>query len=90
MFRRANGVYYLHHNETGQQKSLATMDEQEANRLFHAANEARQTPALNIELGKAYLRGSNPALVTRTWKTAMDELCSHGKSAKPKALPTRT
>jgi len=64
MFKRNNGIYYIQHSETNEQRSLKTNDAQEANRLFNAANQARRAPALNIEMGKTYLRGANPALLT--------------------------
>lgn len=80
MFRR-NGVYYLHNNATGVQRSLGTKDKEQAKRLFAAENHAKQETALNLELGKVYLRGADPKLATRVWQEVMDELSSHGKPA---------
>ena len=55
LFRR-NGVYYSQDSATGQQKSLRTRDEAEAQELVNARNEAHQQPALNLHLARAYPR----------------------------------
>jgi hypothetical protein len=60
-------------------KELGTNNKREAEKIISAENEARHAPALNLELAKAYLRGTNPAMTTRTRDSAMDELSSHGK-----------
>ena len=79
MFRRKNRPsYYIQNNHTGDQRSLNTADRKQAERLLHAANEAREAPALNIELGKLYITHGDPQMATRTWQDAMDELCSYG------------
>jgi hypothetical protein len=80
MFKR-NGTYYVQNNQTGKQKSLRTTDKAEANSLLEAQNRARQPAAVNLEIGKAYLRAADPAITARTWQVAMDELASHGKTA---------
>jgi integrase len=77
-YRRDKKNYYLCDNRTGERKTLNTADEQEADRLLHAANEARQTPSLNLQLGKVYLTNSDPSLAKRTWQDAINELSSHG------------
>ena len=51
MFKRKSGVFYIQENGTNIQKSLGTDDPFEAEKLLHAANEARQSPALNLQLG---------------------------------------
>lgn len=81
LFRRNKTNYYLQNNETGEQKSLGTTDPHEAQKLLNAANDARQTPALNLQLGKVYLTNASPEIGKRTWQTVIDELCSHGISA---------
>jgi integrase len=78
LFRR-NGVYYSQDSATGQQKSLRTREEAEAQKLVNARNEAHQQPALNLHLARAYLAASDPAFVERTWQTVMDQLQARGK-----------
>jgi hypothetical protein len=81
MFKRDNGNFYVQENGTYIQKSLKTKDPIEAERLFHALNESRQAPDLNLELGKAYLTNADPTLVKRKWKDVIAELCSRGKAS---------
>ena len=80
LFRR-NGVYYSQDSATGQQKSLRTREEAEAQKLVNARNEAHQQPALNLHLARAYLAASDPAFVERTWQTVMDQLQARGKAS---------
>ena len=81
LFRRNKTNYYLQNNETGEQKSLGTSDPQEAQKLLNAANDARQTPTLNLQLGKVYLTNASPEIGKRTWQTVINELSSHGISS---------
>ena len=76
--RQRNGVYLIQNNSTGEQRSLRTKDKDEANRLLEAENNARKSPALNIELAKVYFRASDPRMESRTWQAVMDELSGHG------------
>src|ERR1035438_2209275 len=80
LFRR-NGVYYSQDSATGQQKSLRTRDEAEAQKLVNARNEAHRQPVLNLHLARAYLAASDPAFVERTWQTVMDQLQARGKDS---------
>ncbi len=80
LFRR-NGVYYSQDSATGQQKSLRTREESEAQKLVNARNDAHQQPALNLHLARAYLAASDPAFVERTWQTVMDQLQARGKQS---------
>ena len=82
MFKR-NGRenFYIQNNSTGEQKCLGTSDRHEAERLLAAHNEARHAPALNLQLGKAYISHADPNMATRTWQEAIQELCSHGIEA---------
>jgi integrase len=79
LFRRRGGVYYAENNSTGEQKILRTRDRHEAKRLLDAYNST--STALNLELGRVYLRAADPKLASRTWQTAMNELSSHGQEA---------
>ena len=80
LYRRGNtGNYYLQNNQTREQRSLGTKNRQEALKLLFAENQVAQSPALNLEIGKAYLTHANPKLATRTWGEAISALASHGK-----------
>jgi integrase len=80
MFKRRNRpTFYLENTITGEQKSLGTADEEKAQRLLNAQNEARQNPAMNLQMGKLYMTNADPKTATRTWEEAMNELASHGK-----------
>lgn len=65
MFRRG-AVFYCEDRNTGQQKSLLTRDEAEAQRIIHAKNDAVQQPLMNMVLAKTYLAAQDPKLITRT------------------------
>lgn len=82
--RKRSGVYYIQNNSTGEQRSLKTKDEETATRLWECENNARKPAALNLELGKVYLRASDPAITTRNWQVVMDDLSSHGKESSQK------
>jgi hypothetical protein len=74
LFRRSNGVFFVEDRITRRQESLRTKDRAVAARLFHAKNEAHQQPALNLQIARAYLMAVDPAIATRTWQHAMDEI----------------
>jgi hypothetical protein len=79
LFKRTrSGVYYIQNNSTREQRTLGTKDKETAKRLWETENNARKAPALNLELGKVYLRASDPAMASRNWQEVMDELSSHG------------
>jgi hypothetical protein len=80
LFKRS-GVYYVQNNQARVKKSLRTTDKNEAKRRLQAYNETRQSPALNLEMAKVFLRGAYPKLETRTWRDAMDELSTDGKKS---------
>jgi integrase len=74
MFRRGE-VFWCQDNETGKQETLRTKDRSTAERVLHAKNEAQQQPIVNLQIARAYLQASDPAVATRTWKVVMDEAC---------------
>jgi len=51
----ASKVFYIEDTVTLRQESLKTKDKNVAQRLFQARNEARQQPALNLQLARTYL-----------------------------------
>jgi hypothetical protein len=74
-YRRAKtGRFYIHDSLTGKQDSLHTSDRATAVRLLHSRNEAEQQPAVNLQIARAYLAATDPAIGTRTWRYVMDEL----------------
>jgi hypothetical protein len=66
MFRRSE-VYYCEDRTTGQQKSLRTRDEAEAQRIIQAKNDAVKLPQMNLAMAKTYLSAQDPKMITRTW-----------------------
>ena len=66
LFRRGN-VFWCQDNETGKQESLRTKDRGEADRLFHAKNEAFHQPFINLQIARAYLLVADPNFTKRTW-----------------------
>jgi integrase len=75
LFRRA-GVYYVHDNFTGKQESLKTRNRDDAQRIFHAKNEAYRQPQVNLQIARAYLAAGDPQLIKRTWQEVMDSAAS--------------
>lgn len=80
LFRRA-GVFYCEDTTTRKQSSLKTKDEAEALTMLNAKNESFRQPRLNIQIARAYLTASDPAMSARTWQAVMDQMQTHGKPA---------
>lgn len=80
LFRRA-GVYCTEDTVTRKQSSLRTKDEAEAMTLLNAKNESFRQPVLNMQIARAYLTASDPAMTERTWQTVMEQMQAHGKDA---------
>ena len=78
LFKRGNGVYYVEHNESGQQRSLKTKDKQEAQKLFHVHNDAANGQQINFEIGMTYIKAGDPGAVLRTWQNVFDEVSARG------------
>jgi len=64
--RKKSGRYYLQNDLKDKQESLHTSDHETATWLLHAKNEARQQPALNPQIAKAYLAATDESFVKRT------------------------
>ena len=62
------------------QSSLKTKDKAEALAILHARNESFRQTRLNIQIARAYLTASDPAMSTCTWQAVMDQLQTHGKA----------
>jgi hypothetical protein len=59
---------------TGQRTSLGTIDEEEAQQIVAAENQALRQPVLNLRIARAYLAGTDSGIDTRTWRQAMTAL----------------
>lgn len=68
------GRYYAEEIATGKRRSLKTADVKDAEKLLHAMNESERNPHLNYLIGQAYLSGSDPQMLTRTWKQVIDAI----------------
>jgi hypothetical protein len=64
---KRNKVFFSFDSETGKRESLRTADKEEAKRIIRAKNDAATQPAINISIARAYLSGTDPKLVERTW-----------------------
>ena len=78
LFKRG-GLYYLQDGITGKQQSLRTRSRTEAERLWHARNEATANPQINVALARVYLSANDPRMLARTWEEVIEEFCSRGK-----------
>lgn len=78
-FKRGS-VFYSEDRETGQQKSLKTRDEAEAQRIIQAKNDAVNLPQMNLVMAKAYLSAQDPKMVTRTWADVFDRFCDRSNT----------
>lgn len=75
LFRRGTGGrYYIHDGVTGRQESLHTANTAEARRVLHSRNEAERQPHINLQIARAYLAATDPAVGKRTWQNVMDEI----------------
>ncbi len=47
--------------------------------VVQTRHDAPRHAAINVAIAKAYLLGSDPKRVERTWSFVLDEFCSRGK-----------
>jgi integrase len=78
--RGERGGFYCVDSETGKRFSLKTKDRDAAEQIILAKNQALRQPALNLQIAKAYLAGTDNGVATRTWQDAIESLTStkHG------------
>ena len=74
LYQRNGGIFYIFDNISKKRESLNTKDRVQAKRLLLARNEAHQQPALNLQIARAYLAGSDPQMSRRTWEHVIDEI----------------
>ncbi len=66
--------FYCVDTHTGKRTSLKGADTHAARQIVNARNEAERQPALNLQLAKAYLAGTDNGITTRTWGDALEAL----------------
>jgi len=74
LFQRSSGIFFIEDRIGKKQESLKTRDKTAAQRIFNARNEAHQQPAINLQIARAYLMASDPAIATRTWQHVMEDI----------------
>ena len=58
-----------------------TNDEDEAQQIVNAKNQAERQPVLNLQIARAYLAGSDTGITTRTWADAILALTNSKKGS---------
>ena len=58
--------------KTRKRSSLQTSDEDDARQIIEAKNQAERQPALNLQIAKAYLAGSDSSISNGLTETAFD------------------
>jgi integrase len=66
--------FYCVDSETGRRFSLKTKDRDVAEQIVLAKNQSLRQPALNLQIAKAYLAGTDNGVATRTWQNAIEAL----------------
>jgi len=74
--RGERNQFYCVDTETGQRTSLKTSDRDSGEQIVLAKNQALRQPALNLQIAKAYLAGTDNGVSTRTWLNAIESLTS--------------
>ncbi len=87
------GMYYSLDKQTGRRRSLQTRHASKARQILEAMNIAERQPALNRQIARAYLAGSDSGVNTRTWLDAMEMIIQqkHGPNQERwrRAVPDR-
>ncbi len=73
---RGNRLYCVD-SLTGKRTSLKTGDRDAARQIVFARNQTLRQLAINLQLAKAYLAGSDHAVSRRTWRDAIDARIRH-------------
>jgi integrase len=83
MTRRGSraGTFYCVDTKTGKRTSLHTPDADEARQVIAARNQADRQPALNLQIAKAYLSGTDTGITKRTWADAIETLTNTKQGA---------
>jgi integrase len=75
------GTFYCVDKSTGKRTSLDTADQDEAGQIVAAKNQALRQPALNLQIARAYLSGTDSGINTRTWQNALETLVASKQGA---------
>src|SRR6267154_2224368 len=75
------GGFYCVDTKTGKRTSLGTTNEDSAQQIIEAKNNAERQPVLNLQIAKAYLAGSDNGINTRTWQQAIESLTNAKQGA---------
>ena len=67
-------TFYCVDSKTRKRTSLHTADEDAAQQIVDAKNQAERQPVLNLQIAKAYLAGTDNGISARTWKDAIETL----------------
>ena len=81
LYRGDRGGYFIFDTVTRKRSSLHTKDRDAAEQIVLAKNQALRQPVLNMQIARAYLTASDPAVAQRTWQTVIDEMQTHGKES---------
>src|ERR1035438_1651908 len=74
-------TFYCVETSTGKRTSLSTSNEDEAQQIVEARNNAERQPVLNLQIAKAYLAGTDNGIATRTWQQAIESLTNTKQGA---------
>jgi integrase len=74
-------TFYCVDKQSGKRSSLGKISLAEARQIVHARNEAERQPLLNLQLARAYLAGTDPAVTSRTWRDAILALIETKRAA---------
>jgi integrase len=67
--------------KTGKRTSLRTGNDDEAQQIIEAKNQAECQPVLNLQIAKAYLAGTDNGITIRTWQHAFESLIATKQEA---------
>jgi hypothetical protein len=83
LIRRGNrgGAFYCVDVNTGKRTSLQTSNDDEAQQIIQAKNQAERQPVLNLQIAKAYLAGTDSGISQRTWQQALEALTASKRGA---------
>jgi len=86
-------AFYCVDTQTKKRTSLGTDNEDTAEQIVAAKNQAERQPALNLQIARAYLAGSDSGINTRTWLDALEHLVKmkHGANQERwrRAIPDK-
>lgn len=74
-------AFYCVDTQTKKRTSLGTDNEDTAEQIVAAKNQAERQPALNLQIARAYLAGSDSGINTRTWLDALEHLVKMKRGA---------